>query len=89
MRSDDISKIINAYKNRKAENKYSYIALLSEVQINDYNLNIPRYVDTCEEEDTIDLKTITNELRELALLGKTTDRTIADFCDELGIETPF
>jgi type I restriction enzyme M protein len=89
LRSDNINKIINAYKNRKSENKYSYVVLLSELDINDYNLNIPRYVDTCEEEDTIDLKNITNELRELALLGKSTDKTIADFCDELGIETPF
>jgi type I restriction enzyme R subunit len=56
---------------------------------NDYNLNIPRYVDTFEEEDAIDLKAITTELRELAVLGKTTDATIEGFCKELGIETPF
>ena len=56
---------------------------------NDYNLNIPRYVDTFEEEDAIDLNAITTELRELANLGKTTDATIEGFCTELGIETPF
>ena len=52
-------------------------------------MNISRYVDTFEEEEAIDLKAITTELRELAVLGKTTDTTIADFCTELGIETPF
>jgi type I restriction enzyme M protein len=59
------------------------------VETNDYNLNIPRYVDTFEEEEAIDLKAITTELRELADLSKTTDVTIEGFCTELGIETPF
>lgn len=89
LRTEDIDKIISTYQNRIREPKYSHVALLSEVATNDYNLNIPRYVDTFEEEDAIDLKAITAELRELAILEKTTDKTIAGFCDELGIETPF
>jgi type I restriction enzyme M protein len=52
---------------------------LSEVETNDYNLNIPRYVDTFEEEEAIDLKAITTELRELAVLADTTDATIEGF----------
>ena len=89
LRKQDIDKIIDVYKNRSEEAKYSHLASLTEVATNDYNLNIPRYVDTFEEEDAIDLKAITSELRELATLAKTTDATIADFCTELGIETPF
>ena len=89
LRTEDIDKIISTYENRTEEDKYSHIALLSEVETNDYNLNIPRYVDTFEEEDAADLKAITTELRELAVLGKTTDATIEGFCTELGIETPF
>ncbi|HSD07648.1 type I restriction-modification system subunit M [Flavobacterium sp.] len=89
LRTEDIDKIINTYKSRTAEVKYSHLAPLSEVETNDYNLNIPRYVDTFEEEDAIDLNAITTELRELANLGKTTDATIEEFCTELGIETPF
>ena len=89
LRTEDIDKIINAYKKRNTENKYSHVALLSELTTNDYNLNIPRYVDTFEEEDVIDLKVITDELKELVILGKNTDASIADFCDELGIERPF
>ena len=65
------------------------MAKLSEVETNDYNLNIPRYVDTFEEEAAIDLQAITEELRTLATQSKTTDATIADFCTELGIQTPF
>jgi type I restriction enzyme M protein len=89
LRTEDIDKIISTYENRTEEEKYSHIAALSEVATNDYNLNIPRYVDTFEEEEAIDLKAITTELRELAELGKTTDATIEGFCTELGIETPF
>ena len=59
------------------------------METNDYNLNIPRYVDTFEEEEAVNLAAITTELRELATLGNTTDETIAAFCKELGIETPF
>jgi type I restriction enzyme M protein len=89
LRPEDIDKIISTYENRTAEEKYSYPASLSELADNDYNLNIPRYVDTFEEEEAVDLTSITKELRELATLGKNTDATIAAFCTELGIETPF
>ena len=89
LRTEDIDKIINTYQNRTPENKYSHLAPLSEVKTNDYNLNIPRYVDTFEEEEVIDLQAITAELRELAVQSNATDATITDFCTELGIETPF
>jgi type I restriction enzyme M protein len=89
LRTEDIDKIISTYENRLPEDKYSHLALLIDLEKNDYNLNIPRYVDTFEEENAIDLKVIANELRELAVLSKTTDATIAGFCSELGIETPF
>ena len=100
LRKEDIDKIIETYKNRTEEEKYSQIAAISRnrsdainrvstIAENDYNLNIPRYVDTFEEEDAIDLQAITQELRALAHESKTTDATIAGFCTELGIETPF
>lgn len=89
LREEDIDKIVETYKNRSDEAKYSHVALLSEVAVNDYNLNIPRYVDTFEAEDVVDLGAITVELRELAEKGKVTDGLIAGFCEELGIETPF
>ena len=89
LRTEDIDKIISTYENRTEEAKYSHLAQLSEIETNDYNLNIPRYVDTFEEEDAIDLQAITEELRTLATQSKTTDATIADFCTELGIQTPF
>ncbi len=89
LRLEDISKIITTYKNRTSEEKYSHLAPLTEIAENDYNLNIPRYVDTFEEEDAVNLASITHELRELADVEKTTNATIEGFCQELGIETPF
>lgn len=89
LRADDINKIITTYKTRKEEEKYSHVALISEIAENDYNLNIPRYVDTFEEEETVDLKAVSKELQSLEKDIKSTDATIAAFCKELGIDTPF
>ncbi len=89
LRPEDIEKIIDAYKKRSSEAKYSYVASLTEIAENDYNLNIPRYVDTFEEAEAIDLKSLSKELKKLELDIKGSDATIADFCKELGIDTPF
>ena len=53
-----IQKILDTYKSRTEIEKYSHVATLEEIQENDYNLNIPRYVDTFEEEEVIDLEAI-------------------------------
>ena len=53
LREVHIEKIISTYRNRTAEDKYSHIATMDEVIENDYNLNIPRYVDTFEEEEAV------------------------------------
>ena len=87
--NENIEKIIDTYANRKEIEKYSHIASLDEIKENDYNLNIPRYVDTFEEEETIDLDKVSSELKALEIEMKTTDETIASFCRELNISTPF
>jgi type I restriction enzyme M protein len=89
LRPADIDKIIQAYKSRGGEDKYSYAAAISEIADNDYNLNIPRYVDTFKEEETVDLKAISKELKKLEANMGRTDATIAGYCKELGIDTPF
>jgi type I restriction enzyme M protein len=86
---ENVEKIITTYKNRSEIEKYSHLAPLMEIAENDYNLNIPRYVDTFEEEDAIDLDAVSRELREIDMQMKTTDVTIAAFCVELGISAPF
>jgi type I restriction enzyme M protein len=69
---EHIQKILNTNKNKKELDKYSHKATLKEIQENDYNLNIPRYVDTFEEEQIVDIKAtkqnianIENELIEV------------------------
>ena len=89
LRHEDIEKIIMTYQNRKEEDKYSHLASMQEIKENDYNLNIPRYVDTFEEEEVIDLDAVSAELKALEIDMKSTDETIADFCRELNISTPF
>ena len=87
--NENIEKIIDTYANRKEIEKYSHLASLDEIKENDYNLNIPRYVDTFEEEEVIDLDKVSTELKALEKEMKTTDETIASFCRELNISTPF
>ena len=53
LRPEDIAKIVDTYRARQAEDKYSHVATLEEIRENDYNLNIPRYVDTFEVEEPV------------------------------------
>ena len=89
LRAQDIDTIVSTYRERKALDKYSYVAPLAEVKENDYNLNIPRYVDTFEEEEAVDLNAVPKELRSVAEALEATDKELAAYCEELGIEMPF
>jgi type I restriction enzyme M protein len=62
---------------------------LAEIIANEYNLNIPRYVDTYETEERIDIDKVAGELVELDKQMAETDEVIADCCKELGISTTF
>ena len=53
LRKEDIDKIIDTYKERKDVDKYAHVATIDEIKENDYNLNIPRYVDTFEPEPPV------------------------------------
>jgi len=86
---DHVAKIIETYQARENIDKYAYVAPLSEVAENDYNLNIPRYVDTFEEEEPVDIKAVAAKLHALESDMQQTDATIAEFCKELGIPSPF
>lgn len=85
---DHVGKILATYEKREAVEKYAYPASLAEIAENDFNLNIPRYVDTFEEEEPIDLEEVAKALKTLEADMHQTDETIAGFCDELGIRAP-
>ena len=86
---EHIDKIIASYNARTDEDKYSRVASIADIAANDYNLNIPRYVDTFEAQDAIDLSEISQKLVKLEQDSKKTDLKIAGYCKELGIEPPF
>jgi type I restriction enzyme M protein len=89
LQTEHIDKIISHYRERTETEKYSHKASLEEIATNDYNLNIPRYVDTFEAEESIDIDAIAIELKALETEMKSTDEVIAVFCKELVIATPF
>ncbi len=89
LREEDIDKILETYTQRKTIKKYSYLTPISEIKENEYNLNIPRYVDTFEEEEQIDLKEVTAEIKKVDNDMKAVDEKIKEFTKELKIESPF
>ena len=62
--NDHINKIIDTFKTRQDLEKQAHVASIDEIQANDYYLNIPRYVDTFEEEAPIDLDEINRLLQQ-------------------------
>lgn len=62
---EHIEKIVEAYQARENIDKFSYVATFDEIKENDFNLNIPRYVDTFVEEEPIDLGVLSDEIVEL------------------------
>ena len=89
LRDVHIDKIVETFRKRLELEKYSTKASLKEIAANDYNLNIPRYVDTFEADESIDINSIAKELKALDAQMLETDKTITSFCKELNIETPF
>jgi type I restriction enzyme M protein len=89
LRDSDVTNIINTYRKRETKDKYSYVATLAEIAENDFNLNIPRYVDTFEEEEEIDLREVSERLIDLDKELTSVNTEILNFCNELGITPPF
>jgi len=85
LRDEDVDKIIDTYTSRETVDKYSYVATLDEIAENDYNLNIPRYVDTYEEEEPVDLDAVKAKVNEIDREIAEVDRELETYFKELGI----
>ena len=86
---DHIKKIVDTYANRVDVEKYAHVASMEEIKANDYNLNIPRYVDTSDTEEEIDIDDVTAEIQSIdEEIGKTKEILKKSF-DELGLKFPF
>jgi len=81
---ENIAKIVETYRAREGVDKYAYLATLQEVKDNDYNLNIPRYVDTFEEEEEIDLIAVRAEREKLKTQLTELEVQMAKYLEELG-----
>lgn len=67
------------------EERFAYVASLAEIQENDFNLNIPRYVDTFEEEEEIDIQAVMQEIKSLEAKRDELDKEIEIYFKELGL----
>ncbi|QUW20927.1 type I restriction-modification system subunit M [Sporosarcina sp. Marseille-Q4063] len=82
---ENVEKIVETYKSRETIDKYSHAALLSEIEENDFNLNIPRYVDTFEEEEPVDLGAVSKRMKEIDGEIAEIDEELKKYFKELGI----
>ena len=80
----NINKIVETYRAGKDVDKYAYVASIDEIRENEYNLNIPRYVDTFEEEEEIDLMAVRAEREQLKAQLAQLETEMAGYLAELG-----
>lgn len=85
LRAEDIEKITQTYQNFSEVEKYSHVATLEEIQENDYNLNIPRYVDTFEEEEPVDIEATKAEITRLERELVDVRSQMDEYLKELGL----
>lgn len=92
LRPEDIEHIVSTYRKFTegelpagiAEDKYAYVATPDEITENDFNLNIPRYVDTFEEEEAIDITQVQDEIKDLEGELKAVQEKMSEYLKELG-----
>ena len=85
LRDEDIERIMDAYTTKKEVEKYAHLATLDELKENEFNLNIPRYVDTFEEEEEIDLDEVMAEYHRLDEEDKKITEELNKYLEELGL----
>jgi type I restriction enzyme M protein len=85
LRDEDIEKIVKTYKDRDSIDKYSHLASKEEMEENDYNLNIPRYVDTFEEEELVDIDATKKRIEKLEKEMAEIKGQMSQYLKELGL----
>jgi len=84
LRNQDIEKIADTYQKKKMIEKYSYLAPYTEIEENEFNLNIPRYVDTFEEEEEIDIAAVQKEIQQIETEPAKTEAKMKGYLKKLG-----
>ena len=83
---EDIERIYNAYVTRENVDKFAHVAYMDEIEGNDYNCNIPRYVKTFETEEPVDIKKASEEIRKFDEEAKRIETQLDEMFKELGLE---
>lgn len=83
LREEDIEKILKTYEARQDVDKYAHLASFDEIKENDYNLNIPRYVDTFEPEPPVDLKQVSKDLADVDAQIKDNEKELVEMLKKL------
>jgi len=86
LRPQDITKIVNAFKNFEDVEKYCHITDLDEIKENEYNLNVPRYVDISKLEKEIDIQQTVDELRKIETEKEKVEAKVRQDLQELEFE---
>ena len=86
LRDEDIKKIISAFEKYQDVDKYCHVADLSELEENEFNLNVPRYVDISEPEEPIDIQEAYDEVKKLESEQEELESKVKDDLKELGIK---
>ena len=82
---EDIARILEAYKKRTEIEKYSHVATFEEIKENDFNLNIPRYVDTFEEEAPVDIEEVQKNIADIESELVQVQSQMKKYLEELGL----
>ena len=85
LRDSAIIRIVNAYQARQNEDKYSYVASFDEIKENNFNLNIPRYVDTFEEEELVDIEEVQKNIATIEAELSEVQAQMKKYLKELGL----
>lgn len=83
LRKKDVEKIVSAFESYRDIDKYARIVDVKEIQENEFNLNIRRYVESGEEEEVIDVKTVWNELKNIEKKREEIEKNVEAFLKEL------
>jgi type I restriction enzyme M protein len=86
LREEDIEKIRKAYQDRQDVHQYAHLVTKAEIAANNYNLNMPRYVDTFEAAETIDLASVNSKIMRLRSELMILESQMQQYLEELGLD---
>ncbi len=85
LREEDIKRIVDAYEKYGDIDKFTHVATLDEIRENEYNLNIPRYVDTFEEEEPVDMDAVKQNIANIKIELAEVEAKMEKQLEELGL----